>query len=73
MLFRSNTAEIVESYNELGLKENKTNNKGSADLILSIKTGQIATTIILILLIIAIIGAVTYIGGKYVIKRRGRI
>ncbi len=69
----NNTAEIVESYNELGLKENKTNNKGSADLILSIKTGQIATTIILILLIIAIIGAVSYIGGKYVIKRRGRI
>lgn len=69
----NNTAEIVESYNELGLKDNESNNKASADLILSIKTGQIATTITLILVTIAIIGAITYIGGRYVIKRRGRI
>lgn len=69
----NNTAEIIESYNELGLKDKENNNKASADLILSIKTGQIATTITLILITIAIIGAITYICGKYVIKRRGRI
>lgn len=69
----NNTAEIVESYNELGLKDDKSNNKASADLILSIKTGQIATTITLILLTITVIGVISYIGGNYVIKRKGRI
>lgn len=66
----NNTAEIVESYNELGLKDKADNNKAAADLILSIKTGQIATTVTLILVSIIVIGAVTYIVARYILKRR---
>lgn len=67
----NNTAQIVESYNELGLQDTQiTNNKGVADLILSIKTGQIATTIGLVLISIIVVGSVTYMGARYVLKRR---
>lgn len=66
----NNTAEIVESYNELGLKDKSNNNKAAADLILSIKTGQIATTVTLILVSIIVIGAVTYVVATYILKRR---
>lgn len=70
----TNTAEIVESYNELGLadKDSIEGNKikseddtGVADLIISISTGEIATTIILVIMAISIIGVITYI----IIKR----
>lgn len=67
----NNTAQIVESYNELGLQDTQINNdKGVADLILSIKTGQIATTVVLVLISIIVIASVTYIGAIYVLKRR---
>lgn len=66
----NNTAEIVESYNDYGLKDNNDNNKASADLILSIKTGQIVTTLGLILVTIIIIGTLTYIIAKYVLRRK---
>lgn len=67
----NNTAQIVESYNELGLQDTQSNNdKGVADLILSIKTGQVVTVIGLILISIIVIGGVTYMGAIYVLKRR---
>ena len=65
-----NTAEVVESYNDLGLKDENKNNSNSADLILSIKTGQVVTTITLILSTIVIIGAATYIIGKIVLTKK---
>ena len=65
-----NTAEVVESYNDLGLKDKNKNNSNSADLILSIKTGQVVTTITLILSTIVIIGAATYIIGKFVLTKK---
>ena len=65
-----NTAEVVESYNDLGLKDENKNNSNSADLILSIKTGQVVTTITLILSTIVIIGAATYIIGKFVLTKK---
>lgn len=65
-----NTAEIVESYNDLGLKDENDNNSNSADLILSIKTGQVVTTITLILSSIIIIGVATYIIGRFVLAKR---
>ena len=65
-----NTAEVVESYNDLGLKDENENNSNSADLILSIKTGQVVTTVTLILSTIAIIGAATYIIGKFVLTKK---
>lgn len=64
----NNTAKIAESYNELGLVDNDTT--GSADLYLSIKTGQIVTTITLILSTIIIVGAGAYMIGKIVINRK---
>ncbi len=65
-----NTAEIVESYNDLGLKDENDNNSNSADLILSIKTGQVVTTITLILSSIIIIGTAMYIIGRFVLTKR---
>ena len=65
-----NTAEIVESYNEFGLKDENKNNSNFADLILSIKTGQVVTTITLILSTIIIIGAATYIISRFVLNKR---
>lgn len=65
-----NTAEIVESYNDLGLKDDNSNNSNSADLTLSIKTGQVVSTITLILSTIIIIGAATYIIAKFVLNKR---
>ena len=68
----NNSAEIVESYNQYGLKDidstegNKVKGEddmGSADLIISIKTGQIVLTIvftIMAIIVLAIIGIVTY-------------
>ena len=66
----NNTAEIVESYNELGLKDSTKNNKGVADLILSIKTGQIATTIGLVFITVIVICMVAYVIIRYGLKRR---
>lgn len=65
-----NTAEIVESYNDLGLKDDNSNNSNSADLTLSIKTGQVVSTITLILSTIIIIGAATYIIARIVLNKR---
>lgn len=66
----NNTAKIVESYNDLGLKDNNDNNSNSANLTLSIKTGQVVTTVTLILSTIIIIGTATYIIGKFVLNKR---
>lgn len=65
-----NTAEIVESYNELGLsdvdstagnKEKSEDDMGSAEVIVSIKTGEIVTTVTLIITTIAILSVGTYL------------
>ena len=64
----NNTAEITELYNNYGLTDSS-ENKGSSDLILSIKTGQVATTIGIILIIVIIISGVTYIVSKRVLRR----
>ena len=75
-----NTAEIVESYNELGLQDvdstagNKVKDEddmGTAEVILSIKTGEVVTTITLIITTVAIL-----LAGSYLIARKithGRI
>lgn len=75
----NNTAEIVEDYNELGLADinsipgNKLateNDMGSADVFLSIKTGQVVTTITLILSTIIIIGAGAYFVARIVLRKK---
>ena len=76
----NNTAEIVESYNELGLQDvnstegNKVkgeNDMGSADLIISIKTGQIVATVFITIAIVALIGlAMFVIIKKQIINKR---
>lgn len=74
----NNTAEIVNSYNELGLTDinstegNKVkgeNDMSSADVIISIKTGQVVTTIILVITTIVLIGAALYIIRRIIINR----
>lgn len=69
----NNTAEIVQSYNELGLtdinsvegnKSKEENDMGSADVIISIKTGQVVTTISLI------IGSIVILGVAIVLLKR---
>ena len=75
----TNTAEIVESYNEYGLSDtdsavaNKANGEddmASADLILSIKTGEIVATISLIISTIVILGAATYVITRIILRRK---
>ena len=70
----NNTAEIVETFNENGLSDADSaegnrakgeDDMGSADVILSIKTGQVVATVVVVLTTIAIIGA-----GAYIIVRK---
>ena len=70
----NNTAEIVETFNENGLSDADSaegnrakgeDDMGSADVILSIKTGQVVATVLVVLTTIAIIGA-----GAYIIVRK---
>ena len=74
----NNTAEIVSSYNELGLTDinstegNKVkgeNDMSSADVIISIKTGQVITTVILVITTVIIIGVATYVIRKIIINK----
>lgn len=69
----NNTAEIVSSYNEQGLTDinsiegNKVkgeNDMGSADLIISIKTGQVVMTISLIIITIVALGVTMFLIRK---------
>ena len=75
----NNTAEIVESYNEYGLTDvnskeaNKVkgeNDMGSADLIISIRTGQVVMTISLIVSSIIILGVAIFFARKIIINRK---
>lgn len=75
----NNTAEIVDSYNELGLTDinskegNKAkgeNDMGSADLIISIRTGQVVMTVSLIISTIVIMGIAIFVITKIIINRR---
>ena len=75
----NNTAEIVNSYNELGLTDinstegNKAKGEddmGSADLIISIKTGQVITTVSLIISTIVILGVAVILTQKLIINKR---
>ena len=75
----NNTAEISEQYNDEGAQDiNSTpgnqvqgeNDMGSADVIISLKTGSIATYIVLTIVLIAAIGAGAYFINKKVLKER---
>ena len=61
-----NEAEIKESYNNYGIKDQKQNEKSTADLIISIKTGTIATYITITITAIAALVVGTYLIKKYV-------
>ena len=74
----TNTAEIIESYNELGLSDidstvaNKVKDEddmGVADLILGIKTGEIITTVVLIVTTILIITIGTIVVVKKILRK----
>lgn len=74
----NNTAEIVSSYNELGLTDinstegNKVkgeNDMSSADVIISIKTGQVVTTVILVITTIIMLGVAAFIIRKIIINK----
>ena len=75
----SNTAELEEVYNEQGLQDKDSvagNNTageddyGKADLILSIKTGQVVATVSIIVLSILVIVAGAIVVTKIVMKRK---
>ena len=74
----NNTAEILSSYNELGLTDinstegNKVkgeNDMSSADVIISIKTGQVITTIVLVITTIIMLGVALYVIRKIIINK----
>lgn len=73
----NNTAEIVSSYNEFGLTDinstegNKVkgeNDMGSADLIISIKTGQVVMTVSLIIFTIVILAVAIFLIRRMIIN-----
>lgn len=70
----NNTAEIVSSYNELGLTDinstegNKVkgeNDMSSADVIVAIKTGQVVATVVLVITTIIMLTAAVFIIKKF--------
>ena len=74
----NNTAEIAESYNDLGLSDidstpaNKVQNEddlSSADVIVGIKTGEVYLYITLTLVVISLLGVGIYLINKKVLKR----
>ena len=65
----NNRAAIVETYNESGLSENANSNIGKADIIISIKTGEVLTYVALTILSISILGLVAFIITKKIIGR----
>lgn len=74
----NNTAEIAESYNDLGLSDidstptNKVQNEddlSSADVIIGTKTGEVYLYITLTLTIISMLGVGIYLINKKVLKR----
>lgn len=74
----TNTAEIIESYNELGIPDtdslvaNKVKDEddmGVADLILGIKTGEIVATVLLSILAILILSVCAFVIVRKILKR----
>jgi len=74
----NNTAEIVESYNDGGISDinsvegNKTqgeNDMGAADVIISVKTGEVAMYVTLVISMLMILGTGIYFLQKKVINK----
>ena len=74
-----NTAEIAEVFNEQGLTDTDStpgnnvvseDDLGSADLIISIKTGQVVATVAIILVSIIVIGTGAILITKMILRRR---
>ena len=74
----NNTAEIAEAYNTLniqdidstpGNKQTTEDDMGSADLIISVKTGAMVSYVGITLFLIAVIAAGAYIMSKKIIKK----
>ena len=74
----NNKAEINESYNELGLQDIDStpgnnlseDDLGSADVMISIKTGQIVNTVLITIISIAILGGIAFVIARKVLKRK---
>lgn len=66
----NNKAEIVDSFSAIGTDRDNENNKGSADIIIGIKTGGIISYILLTLTIICGICAVAYLVNKFILQKR---
>lgn len=74
-----NTAEIVESYNEQGLTEKDSiagnnvqgeDDLGSADVIFSIKTGEIVATVFIVITSIVVLAGIAIVITRYIYKRK---
>ena len=74
-----NTAEILESYNEQGITEKDSiagnnvqgeDDLGSADVIFSIKTGEIVATVVIIITSIVVLAGIAIIITRYIYKRK---
>ncbi len=74
----NNKAEIAESYNELGLQDVDSipgnnlseDDLGSADVLISIKTGQVVGTILIVIAIVAVLAIVAVIIARKILKRK---
>ena len=75
----NNTAEIAEAYNSLnvqdtdstpGNRQSKEDDMGSADLIISVKTGAMVSYVALTLFLITVVAIGAYIMSKKILKKK---
>lgn len=65
----NNKAEITESSNELGIKD-KTNDKGSADVIISVSTGALVNYIATTIITLIVLAGLAYLVNKKYLSRK---
>ena len=65
----NNKAEIVESSNELGIKD-ETNEKGSADVIISVSTGALVNYVATTIITLVVLAGLAYLVNKKYLSKR---
>lgn len=65
----NNKAEIIESSNELGIKD-ETNVKGSADVIISVSTGALVNYVVTTLITLIVLAGLAYIVNKKYLSKK---
>ncbi len=65
----NNKAEITESSNELGIKD-ETNEKGSADVIISVSTGALVNYVATTIITLVVLAGLAYLVNKKYLSKK---